>query len=114
MMFKPSGVATSRLVRMSGKSAVEYLHDLQRLVEDLSHVQTKLLSHLLQGNLYDDVDQQGDLLKVRIGKSKIIIKITGNIVYHGTIIISSVCHHDCQVKFTFFHRGASTCFFSSY
>uniref|UniRef100_A0A8W8JFQ6 Dystrophin n=1 Tax=Magallana gigas TaxID=29159 RepID=A0A8W8JFQ6_MAGGI len=63
MMFKPSGVATSRLVRMSGKSAVEYLHDLQRLVEDLSHVQTKLLSHLLQGNLYDEVEQQGDLLK---------------------------------------------------
>lgn len=63
VVFK-SSITSSLAVRMSGKSAVEYLHDLQKLVEDLSRTQTRLMSHLLQGNVFDEVEQQGDLLKV--------------------------------------------------
>ncbi|XP_078330229.1 dystrophin-like isoform X4 [Crassostrea virginica] len=62
VVFK-SSITSSLAVRMSGKSAVEYLHDLQKLVEDLSRTQTRLMSHLLQGNVFDEVEQQGDLLK---------------------------------------------------
>jgi hypothetical protein len=64
MVFKSTVITTSMTAGDSGRSPVEYLQDLQKLVEDLSPIQTMLLSHLLQGNLYDDVDQQGDLLQV--------------------------------------------------
>ncbi|XP_061169275.1 dystrophin-like isoform X1 [Saccostrea echinata] len=64
MVFKSSVVmTTTSAARMSGKSPVEYLHDLQKLVEDLSHIHTKLLSHVLHGNLYDDINQQGEILQ---------------------------------------------------
>lgn len=64
VVFKSTVITTTMSAGVSGRSPVEYLQDLQKLVEDLSHIQTMLLSHLLQGNLFDDVDQQGDLLQV--------------------------------------------------